>query len=71
MTRAESTKFEIRNPKQIQMTKKQKIPNNPDSDSSFWIFPILDLFWPRFVSNFDIRISDFLSLASDVVLLKP
>ena len=37
----------------------KKIPNEPKSDSKFWIFRVLDLFWPRFVSDFDIRISDF------------
>jgi hypothetical protein len=45
------------------MTKIGKIPNKLPSDSAFWIFPILHLFWPRFVSvrgaAFEIRISDF------------
>ena len=53
-----STKSEARNSKQIQMTKKHNVPNNPDSDSKFWIFRVWDLFWPRFVSDFEIRISD-------------
>jgi len=38
------------------MTKKYKIPNGPVSDLGF-------RFWvSRFVSNFDIRISDFISV---------
>jgi len=41
------------------MTKKQKIPNELPSDSVFWIFPISHLIISAFVSNFDIRISDF------------
>ena len=71
MNDTESTKAaprtEIRSTKQIQMTKKQKMVNKPDSDPEFWIFLILDFLWLRFVSvrgaSFDIRISDFLSPA--------
>jgi len=40
------------------MTQIAKIPNKLPSGSVFWIFRIWDLFWPRFVSNFDIRILD-------------
>jgi len=54
-----STKSEARSSKQIQMIKTVQIPNEPKSDSRFWIFRILDLFWPRFVSDFDIRILNF------------
>jgi len=38
--KALNPKHEIRNPKQIQMTEKkhQNVPNNPDSDLSFWDF---------------------------------
>jgi len=50
------------------MTKTCKIPNKRHSDSMFWIFRIGDLFVSEFVSvrgaAFDIRISDFDSLAS-------
>jgi len=36
-----------------------QISNQPKSDSRFWIFfRIWDLFWPRFVSDFVLRISD-------------
>jgi len=56
------SKFEIRNSKQIQMIKNQKIQNTPVSDFVIWI----QIF--GFVSvrgaSFDIRISDFVSLAS-------
>jgi hypothetical protein len=40
MTKIGSTKSEFRSSKQIQMTRKkhQNVPNNPDSDSSFWNF---------------------------------
>jgi hypothetical protein len=58
-----STKSEIRNPKQIQNLNDQKskqklvsLRNNPGG-FLFWSFG----FWSfEFVSNFDIRISDFL-----------
>jgi hypothetical protein len=30
-------------------------------ESVFWIFPIRDLLGPKFVSDFEIRISDFVS----------
>jgi hypothetical protein len=37
-------------------------PNKADLDSSFWIFRVWNLFWPRFVSirgaSFVLRISD-------------
>jgi len=42
-SRAKATKnkkFEARNPKQIQMTKMGKIPNELPSDPVFWIFLI-------------------------------
>jgi len=35
--RNENGKLEVRNPKQIQMTKKQKILNEPVSDFDIWI----------------------------------
>ena len=57
---AESKKFEARKVprglKEIQMTKKHNVPNNPDSDSKFWIFQVWDLFRHRFVWNFGFRI---------------
>jgi len=53
-----NSKHEIRNSKQIQMTKISQIPNKLFSDSVFWIFPILDSPVSAFVSDFDIRISD-------------
>ena len=69
MTRAKSaekverqgkiSKHEIRNSKQIQMIEKHKIQNILASDSAFLDFPILRLFVFEFVSDFDIRISDF------------
>jgi len=48
-----NSKLEIRNPKQIQMIKTQKILNVSVSDFEFWICGL------RFVSDFDIRISNF------------
>jgi len=62
--RTKNSKHEIRNPKQYQMTKIRKIQNRLPSDSVFWIFPIWDLSVPEFVSDFDIRISDFVLGAS-------
>ena len=56
--------LEIRNSKQIQMTQIGKIPNKLALDSLFRIFPIWDLFVFEFVSDLDIRISDFAMLAS-------
>jgi len=41
------------------MTKIRKIQNRLPSDSVFWIFPIWDLSVPEFVSDFDIRIWNF------------
>jgi hypothetical protein len=49
----EGANLEALNPKQIQMTKRQKIPNGTDSDLNFGLIQFL------FVSDFDIRISDF------------
>jgi hypothetical protein len=40
------------------MFKKHKIPNNFNLDSAFWIFFGFGFIWPRFVSNFVLRISD-------------
>jgi len=37
---------------------KCNVPNKLDLDFSFWIFRVLNLFWPRIVSNFVLRISD-------------
>ncbi len=61
---AKNNKFKARNPKQIQMIQRLQNQNEPKSDSRFWIFRIWDLFWSRFVSDLDIRISDLLLLAS-------
>jgi len=53
-------KFETRNSKQFQMIKIGKILNKLASDSMLWIFSIGGLFIvSEFVSDFDIRISDF------------
>jgi len=49
---------EARNSKQIQMFKKQKISNNFNLDSAFWIFFGFGFIWPRFVSDFVLRILD-------------
>jgi len=66
-------KFKARNPKhetrnKFECSKKQKFSNNFNLDSAFWIFFGFGFIWLRFVSvrgtSFDIRISDFLSLAS-------
>jgi len=54
-----NSKSEIRNSKQFQMFKKQKILNDP-----FWIFDFR--FGFSFVSDFDIRNSDF-SSAEDLM----
>jgi hypothetical protein len=54
-----NSKHEIRNPKQIQMTKIDKTPNKLPSDSVFWIFFGFGFIWLRFVSDFVLRISDF------------
>jgi len=48
----QNSKLEIRISKQIQMTKKYNVPNNPDSAFSFWIIGL------RLVLDFEIRISD-------------
>jgi len=42
------------------MIKKHKIQNKFHSDSEFWNFRILGLFGSEFVSDFVLRISDFL-----------
>ncbi len=47
-----NSKFEIRNPKQTQMIKKQKIPNKLISDFNFFDFGLS----VSFVSNFVLRI---------------
>jgi len=59
-----NSKLEIRNSKQFQIIKIGKILNKLASDSVFWIFPIGGLFVSEFVSDFDIRISDFVARAS-------
>ncbi len=53
-----NSKLEIRNSKQIQIIKKHKIPNNLVLDLDFWICVF------RFVSDFELRNSDFNSMAS-------
>jgi len=63
-TAKKSSKFKIRNSKQIQMIKKPKIQNKFHSDSKFWNFRILSLFGGEFVSvrgaAFVLRISDLI-----------
>ena len=54
-----NSKSEIRNPKQIQMTKIPKLQTNSIRIRGFEFSTILDLFGRLFVSDFDIRISDF------------
>src|SRR5262244_162783 len=49
------------------MTEKHEIQNLLDLNLAFWIFRVLDLFDCGFVSDFDIRISNFVSLASGPV----
>jgi hypothetical protein len=60
MVNEANSKFEIRNPKQIQMTKAQNSKQEQQLGSSreraVLGIRILDF---EFVSNFDIRISDF------------
>ncbi len=46
------------------MFKKHKIPNKFNSDSAFWIFFGFGFIWLRFVSDFVLRISNFLSTVS-------
>ena len=62
-TENKNSKHEIRNPKQIQMTKILKFQTNSIRIRGFEFSPILDLFGRLFVSvrgaAFDIRISDF------------
>ena len=53
------SKREIRNPKQIQMIQTLQIQNEPQSNSKFWIFQVL--FGLRFVSDFVLGISDFIT----------
>jgi hypothetical protein len=60
-TRTKNSKHEIRNPKQIQMTKIGKTRNKLPSDSVFWNFFGFGFIWLRFVSDFVLRISDFVS----------
>jgi len=48
-------KLETRNSKQIQTIKKQKISNQLSSDFGFWISDLS----VSFVSDFELRISDF------------
>ena len=66
---AKYTKFEARNPKQIQMIKMGKIQNKLPADSAFWIFFRFGIIWLRFVSvrgaAFVLRISDFLKGVSN------
>jgi len=56
MIQRESTKSEARNSKQIQMTKKHNVPNNADSESSFWNCSGFELFA---AVCFEFRYSDF------------
>jgi hypothetical protein len=57
-----NSKHEIRNPKQIRNDEKQlQCSKQVGPNSAFWIFRILDLFDCKFVSDFDIRISDLAS----------
>ena len=63
-----STKSEARSSKQIQNDEKHDNYNAPNGKDEFTVldFLILDLFWPRFVSDFVLRISDFdLGFVSD------
>jgi len=55
----QNPEIEIRNSKQIQMTKTHKIPNKIHSDSAFLVFFGFGFIWLRFVSDFEIRISCF------------
>jgi hypothetical protein len=59
MTQGESTKSEVRNPKQIQMFKKAENSKQLQIGIKVLNFPSLELIWPHFVSDFDSRISDF------------
>jgi len=43
--------------------KKGKFSNNFNLDSVFWIFFGFGFTWLRFVSDFELRISDFVSRA--------
>jgi len=68
MTRAKTQRrqgqiFEARNPKhetrnKFKCSKKQKISNNFNLDSAFWIFFGFGFIWLRFVSDFVLRILD-------------
>jgi hypothetical protein len=58
-----NSKHEVRNSKQIQMIKNQ-FSNKLHSDLVFRIFFICDLFDCKVVSDFDIRISNFVLLLS-------
>ncbi|HLN87498.1 MAG TPA: hypothetical protein VK200_13575 [Candidatus Limnocylindrales bacterium] len=57
------TKLQTRNPKQYQMIQKHNIPNSGQSDSGFKHFSNHERFGRPFVSDLDIRISDFDSTA--------
>jgi hypothetical protein len=61
---AENKKFEAQNPKFETNPNAQKLENSK-AGASDWCFefsPVLGLFGFEFVSNFDIRISDFIEL---------
>jgi len=53
---APNPKLEIQN--KFECSKKDKIQNNFNLDSAFWIFFGLGFIWPQFVSNFVLRIWD-------------
>jgi len=55
--RPRGPKHETRN--KFECSKKQKISNNFNPDSAFWIFFGFGFIWRRFVSDFVLRISDF------------
>jgi len=59
MIQKESTKFEARNSKQIQMTKKHNVPNNLIRIPCFGFSRDLSSFGFQFVSDLVLRISDF------------
>jgi CRISPR/Cas system-associated endonuclease/helicase Cas3 len=63
VAQGKNSKHEIRNSKQSQMTKIDKTQNKLFSVSVFWIFRF-ENFFSGFVSDFDIRISDFICLAA-------
>ena len=63
---AQQTEIQIRNSKQIQNRKYKTNTRLQTRRIKFSVFDflILNSFWPRFVSNFDIRISDFQSISA-------